>query len=380
MDRNPEVIDDETTQARSEAGPGTDMIGVLRAIEAKDLGPVATFLLKVHGLDAASNFDTRVLNWKYLSPRSEWTGSRGFVLEKDGRIIAYGGVLPTVFRLPNGDVCKSVTLIDWAAERSVPGAGVALMSKVLQKAGTIFIIGGTPAARKVLPQIGFRGAGDVTAYARWVRPWKEFWIRRKTPRSALRLAHAVAHSICSKGTFVKDWDSELVNKFDGSLQTLLDRRPGSMTFCQRSVESLNYMLKCPAVEMKGFLLRRKQSVMGYFILGKTGWEGRLVDILVDSDDPQAWELACATATHTITNEPEVCRIFAWATAPPLREGLIKSGFWLQDKKPVMVRDPRNALLGAALDLQLFDGEGAFLTEQRTRRHDRNQLPGRLADH
>jgi hypothetical protein len=337
------------------------MIGSLRAIEAKDIDAVSAFLLKVHQLDAAPNFEPRALNWKYLYPRSEWTGSRGFVLERDRRIIAYGGVLPAVLQLPNGEVCKSCTLIDWAADRTVPAAGVALMNKVLEKAGTMFIIGGTPTARKLLPKIGFRSAGEVTAYARWVRPLREFWIRPKTSRSILRLAHSVAHSIHSKSTSVKDWDSVRVNQFEQSLQILLNRQSASMTFRQRSVETLNYMLKCPALEMSGFLLRRKQAVVGYFILGKMEWEGRLVDILVDSADPQAWELAYATATHAIVNEPKVCRIFAWATAPPLREALLKNGFWLQDKKPIVVRDPRNLLVDALpFDLQLMDGEAAFL--------------------
>ena len=226
-------------------------------------------------------------------------GSRGFVLEKDGRIIAYGGVLPAVLCLPNGETCKSVTLIDWAAERSVPAAGVILMSKVLAMAGTIFIIGGTPAARKILPKIGFCRAGEIPAYARWARPWREFCMRPKTSRSALRLGHAMAHSVRSKRISVNDWDSVLVDEFDRSLQTLLDRRRTSMTFCQRTVENLNYMLKCPTVEMKAFLLRRKQSVVGYFILGKTKWEGRLVDILVDSAEARDWKVACEIAIQAI---------------------------------------------------------------------------------
>jgi hypothetical protein len=122
------------------------------------------------------------------------------------------------------------------------------------------------------------------------------------------------------------------------------------------------MLRCPAVEMKGFLLRRNQSVVGYFLLARTGWEGRLLDIFVSSDNPQDWRCAAATATHAIADEPEVCRIFAWAVAPRLRNALVQNGFWQQDEVSIAVRDPRNLLEGAfPASLQMFDGESAYLT-------------------
>jgi hypothetical protein len=338
-------------------------MGPLRAIETEDLDDVAKFLFRVHKAAGAAPFvDTRMLEWKYLSPRSDWKGSRGFLLEKDGHIVAYGGLVPALFRLPSGDAVESAAVVDWAAERSVPGAGVILIRKLLDKVSTIFVVAGTPPARQVLPKIGFRHAGVALAYARWVRPWREFQVRPKTFRSVLRLSHGLAHSVRPRRTFVKDWDSIPVNNFDSSLQTLLNKRSSSLTFCQRTVENLNYMLQCPAIKMKGFLLRRKESVVGYFILGQIGWEGRIVDIFVDSELPQDQKAAYATATGAAMCEPDVCRIFAWA-APPLSGALVQNGFWLQDEKPVMICDPRNLLTEAfPIDLQLFEGDNAYLTD------------------
>jgi hypothetical protein len=267
-----------------------------------------------------------------------------------------------MFRLPSGDAVESAAVTDWAAERSVPGAGVMLMRKLLDKVSPIFVVAGTPPARQVLPKIGFRHAGVALAYTRWVRPWREFQVRPKTFRSILRLSHGLVHSVRPRHTVVQDWDSIPVNNFDSSLGALLNRRSSSLTFCQRTVENLNYMLQCPAVKMKGFLLRRKESLVGYFILGKTGWEGRIVDIFVDSDQPQDRKAAYATATRTAMCEPGVCRIFAWA-APPFRGALVQNGFWLQDEKPVMICDPKNLLAGAfPIDIQLFEGDNAYLTD------------------
>lgn len=337
------------------------MIGALRAIEARDLEDVSEFLIRVRASDADASFAApRMLEWKYLRPRSEWADSRGFVLEKDGRIVAFGGVIPAELCLSGGGVVKTGTIIDWAADRSVPGVGVIVLTKVLNKTGTMFILGGTQAARDVLPKIGFRSVDGVPAFARWVRPWKEFRTRPKTSRSALRLLHGLSHWRSRR--VVKDWDSVPVKEFSPSLEPLLNRRWNSETFCRRTVENLNYMLQCPAVEMQGFLLRRNKTVVGYFVVAKTGWEARLLDICVGSDQPEDWQSGVSTAVHAVGSDPRVCRIFAWAVAPKLQDCLVQNGFWRQEEKPIVVRDPKNLLAGVfPLNLQMFDGESAYLT-------------------
>jgi hypothetical protein len=226
----------------------------------------------------------------------------------------------------------------------------------------MFVLGGTKVAREVLSKVGFKSAAGIPAFARWVHPWREFRIRPKTPRAALRLVHGWSRWPRSRRKVVEDWDSVPVGEFSPALEPLLNRPGSSMAYCRRTVEDLNYMLRCPAVEMKGFLLRRKRSLVGYFLLAKTGWEGRLLDIFVNSDDPQDWKAGATTATHVIAGEPEVCRIFAWAVAPRLRNALVQNGFWQQDQSPLVVRDPKNLLQGAfPASLQMFDGESAYLT-------------------
>ncbi len=339
------------------------MFGPLRAIESQDLDRVSEFLVRIHQRNASAPFaDRRVLHWKYLWPRSNWVGSRGFVLERDGKILAHAGVVPTVFRLSTGETVRSATVIDWAAARSAPGAGVTLMVQVADRVGAVFVIGGAPPARRIEPKIGFRNAGVARAYVRWVRPWREFRIRPKTPRSALRLLHGMARSLGPKPTCEPEWDSVLINEFDESLETLLNGKPVSLTLCQRTVEDLNYMLQCPAMEMKGFLLRRRESVVGYFIVAKAGWEARIVDIFVNSDKPRDWRLAYGTAAHAVGRCPEICRIRARATVPLFVEALIQNGFWLQHEDPIMIRDPRSLLASAfPINLQMFEDDAAYLT-------------------
>src|SRR5689334_3108480 len=101
----------------------------LRAMGAADIDLVSRFLLKVNRLDENVNFLPESMRWKYLEPRPDWSGtSRGFLLEKAGRVFAFGGVLPARLGLPDGRNVNSGTLIDWAADSSMPGAGVILMN------------------------------------------------------------------------------------------------------------------------------------------------------------------------------------------------------------------------------------------------------------
>jgi hypothetical protein len=349
------------------------MSAMLRPIEAQDLKRVSEFLFQTHGLTQPVTFaHPSVLEWKYLYPRSGRTGTRAFVLEKKGRIIAHGGVVPALFKLPSGESIPSATVIDWAADPSVPGAGIILINKLQAQTGPLFVIGGSEAARRVLPKIGFRAAGEINAYAGWVRPWKEFRLRAKSGRSWLRLAHGLVHPLRPDG-MQEGWDTLPVEKFDDSIQKLLDNRVARLPWCSRTVEHLNYMLRCPAVKMNGFLLRRRGNTVGYFILGKAGWEGRVVDIQMELDNLSDWKAAYGIAIDTICRDSEICRISAWATSP-VSEVLLELGFWLQGKKPIQVRDPANQLARAfPANLQLLDGEAAFLLDEE----DRNSRVDRL---
>src|SRR5262249_25922072 len=163
----------------------------------------------------------------------------------------------------------------------------------------------------VLPKIGFRTAGEVDAYAGWVRPWKEFQLRAKSGRSWLRLAHGLLHPMRLDGMQSADWDTVPVEKFDDSLQELLDNRRARMPWCSRTVEHLNYMLRCPAVQMKGFLLRRRGKTVGYFILGKAGWEGRVIDVQLRLDELGDWKSAYGVAINASCQDADICRISAW---------------------------------------------------------------------
>lgn len=334
----------------------------LRTMESDDLDSVSRFLRRINGNDPTANFSVESLRWKYLEPRPEWNGGRGFWLERSGAIVGFGGVLPTVFRVPNGTTTNAATLIDWAGDPSSPGAGIMVMNKVAKMVRSMFIIAGSEPALRVLPNIGFRPLRSIDGFSRWLRPYKEFAKRPKSVRSLLRLAHATCCGLRFKHARPSDWESEPLTEFGESVMPFLNPEP-ARTEClpQRSLETLNYMLRCPTVKIRSFLLLRKNQIAGYFLSATTGWESRLLDFSIGSHEQRDWNDACSAVVRTLLGAPEVCRIFAWASAPRLREALTANGFWLQGRKSLMLRDP-DVSLGQRpqLDLQMLDGEAAFL--------------------
>ena len=336
------------------------MIGTLRATTEDDLPALAKFLVRAYKFEPSDfHFDLRLLEWKYLYPRAGWQGSRSYLLERDGNIVAHAGICPVSFRLPAGRTVSSLTIMDWAADSTVPGVGVMLYRKLMGMAPTSFVIGGAPVTREIVPRIGFRHVGDALTYSLWLRPWREFRTRARTGRSVLRLLHGWVHPLPIRRRLMS-WESVRVSEFDDSLKPILSSEKRAWTFCQRTVADLNYLLGCPHLEMKGFLLKREGHVAGYFVLGKSGWEARLLDFVVDSEDVNDWRHASAVAANAALHDPEVCRIRVLSTVPVLSQALTRSGYWRQYKEPIALHDPAD-VLGQAfpVSFQLFDGDSGY---------------------
>ncbi len=336
------------------------MIAV-RATDIEDLSEIAKFLIRIYKLGATHPLaDPKLLEWKYLYPRPGWKGSRSYVLEKNGKIVAHCGVCPVTFHLPDGKAVESLTMTDWAAEPSAAGAGIKLFRNLMAMAPASFVIGGTLMTRQIVPRIGFRQMGEALTYSGWLRPWHEFRVRPLTRRSVLRLAHGWAYPVRNPRDAGEYWDFMQVTRFDDSLPPILSRKNHSWTTCERTLADWNYLLEYPYLAMAGFLLRRQGQLAGYFIVGKAGWEARVLDLFVDSEDADDWKRACGVITKAIQPDPEVCRIRILATVPILQQALLSSGYWCQFKEPIFIYDRQHLLDGAfPVAFQLFDGDSGF---------------------
>jgi hypothetical protein len=112
--------------------------------------------------------------------------------------------------------------------------------------------------------------------------------------------------------------------------------------------------------MQGFLLKCGDKMVGYFLLCTAEWEARLLDLLVDSENPSDWRAACAAVIEAARLQPKACRVRAQASIPLLSEALSRNGYWIQYRDATMIHDPSNLLEGAfPVDLQLLDGDSGI---------------------
>jgi Acetyltransferase (GNAT) domain len=337
------------------------MSGIFRVTEPRDLPALSSFLVRVYKFEPTDfHFAPSLLQWKYLYPRPGWQGTRTYILEKDGNIVAHAGVCPVSFRLPSGQTVSGHVIVDWAADSTLPGLGVVMYRKLMQMAMTSFAIGGEPITREILPRIGFRYIGDASVYAAWLRPWREFQTRPLTGRSLFRLLHGWTHRVANRSRRNQGLEFFPVNEFDDAIQPVLSRLKYPWTYCERRVADLNYLLKCPHLKIRAFRLQRGAEIRGYFILGSAGWEGRLLDIVVDSPDINDWADAYSAVLNAARLDPKIARIRVLSTVSQLYPALRANGYWRQYNDPIVLYDPTDALAGALpLSFQYFDGDWGY---------------------
>lgn len=320
-----------------------------------ELGDVMRFLRTVFGVrESHRMFQQDVLRWKCFAPHPFWKGSRGYALRYKGDIAAFGSVVPCRFLTATGTVA-SCNVIDWAASKAVPSAGILLYKHIQGIAGTMINIGGTDAARQVLPLIGFQARAEIHHCTRVVRPWRHF--RQTHPKdwkSPLRLArdyqelgHAVRHGA---GALT----ARRVDRFD-SIPAHDLRGPG-MT--ERTPELLNYFLTCPAARIDGYLLERDHTPVGYVLLSRTARECRIADLWIHSADGAPWTDAYATATAVARTDPNTTCITAAASLPVQTGALERAGFRRTHTEPVLVLDPEGRL-GDHLAVGLLENDGSY---------------------
>jgi hypothetical protein len=300
---------------------------------------IAAFLRDTFGSDApAKFFDAGFMRWKFFEQHPEWSGGRSYVIEQQDGIVAHACVWPGL---------HAAHLIDWAASPSAAGAGIAVYRHLMQLAGLVIAIGGSTAARRVLPKIGFKPYGAVEIFARPVRPWRQFQTRPRTNllRETARLVHHGFWNCVPHHTAPAEWTAHPAAR--ATLQF-----PGA-----RSPAVVNYILECPIAKLRYFVISCHGTPRGYFLLNLCGGQCRIVDIFAASD----WEAAYRLAIHTAAALPDTCEISAFSSLPRTSILLQAEGFQKRDERPVMVYDPEVRLQSAPpLNLQMVDSDAFFL--------------------
>jgi hypothetical protein len=340
-----------STAARRQNGHVSQLI-------ASDLDEVSEFLRRSFDAhDDAPIASRDMLRWKYIEPADIGLEDASYILGSNGRIVAHAGLRIATFRSPDGGRHKCGVIVDWTADRSAPGAGIALYRHLMGQVPATYLIGGTATTQAVAERLGFKRGQRARVYARWVRPLDEFLKRPMSPRSALRLLHGVAHASLDRLASVEDLSILPVTAFHDSFGDVLGGVVPTHAIADRSVAALNHRLRNPMSPTRGYVIVRGDKAIGCALTTLGTWNARILALHGRFPAPKDLAAAYALVTAELARDPRVCRVSVLSSAASLQEALIANGFWLNRVEPVSFYDPTGRLSSAGeLDIQYFDAD------------------------
>ena len=262
----------------------------LEAAAPEMMPEILSLLREAFGAQPDSpNLEPGLLRWKYFDHNADPSSSRSYALRKGDMIAAHACAWPIRIATPRGPV-NAVQMLDWAASKRAPGSGVLLARKLEEIAPVLITTGGSEATQEVLPKVGFTRRTPFGYYARVLRPWRQF---RTRPREGRKdLPRLIRNTLWSRSPTapVRGWSSRALPHPDAELLARLDAQPVPYPQSFYSPAFLEFMLRCPAAEVRYFSLIKDSSAQGYFLLARVGGQARLANLRVLSIQPDDSEL------------------------------------------------------------------------------------------
>ena len=330
---------------------------VFVASSPEDAPKIAQFLVKAFATapdDVIARPD--LMHWKYWAERADWSGSRSFRLERAGVIVAHGAPWPSFVRTPAGAVLRSAQVLDWAADPSTPGAGLALMKHIApEHVDLIFALGGSDATRRALPAIGFKPFNDIFFFAKPLRPFAQIVSHQfRNWKSPARL---IRNFVWSRrlAAPARGWSSRPV---DASNIHAWPESGGGATILVRDAKKFEYFSKCDLVRSRLYSVEREGREAGYFYLVFVPGQARIADAW--AIDPEGWTQLYALAIEQALEDPGTNEVTAIAGLEGAQQALEQCGFRRRRVERLMIYDPKKTLdPSARLHFQMIDNDAFF---------------------
>jgi hypothetical protein len=311
------------------------------AIQESELADVQRFLCSIYNLpEDYRPFRLDALHWKAFDPHPEYPGSRSFVVRHNEKIVAHGTVSPLRFRGSGLDL-SAQCLMDWVADPSIPGVGVAVYQHLATFADVQIAIGGSDDALKMLPLLRFRPKQQLRSYRLITSPLKyHLGSAQKNWKTLLRVGRDWARSrdVRVNGRS-QGIEARSIDRFEeGSSIPLPDPRIAGCMVSTRTAASLNHALRCPIAGMEAYLLERSSELLGYFVLARVGVTCRIAEVWINSESAQDWLSAVELATETASEHPDTGAVLTTVSAPVLQSALERIGYQFVEEVPVFLKD------------------------------------------
>jgi hypothetical protein len=329
-----------------------------------DRNNITSLLSEALGIgENASVVDQRFQQWKYWEPHPLIAVSRSHILKEQGTIVAHGGVWPIELCTPSG-YFKAFHLIDWAARRDSPGAGMQVLRQCCLGMAAMFSIGGTVMTKKILPAFGFKSYNHMSFLQRPLRPLqpalRESAADWKMPARVLRNLYRYLYPSLTlpQGWHVSRTEADQIPK------SLWPSSSATVAASQRSSQLISHVMSCPAIRRSacGVLSRGAYTAAAYFVLVQVRDQVRLVDYgPTDLDEETSRILGIAVQALALSLFPDAIAIIAATSELPTLSGFVRSGFSLYGEESIRVLklDPSLSLINR-FRLTLLDSDALCL--------------------
>jgi hypothetical protein len=323
-------------------------------------GPAIVALMREVGLEPHS--DPEHLHWKYWQKREDWSGPRSFVLASGTDLLAHVALVPGTCISQAGRV-RIGHMIDWAARRSEIGAGAGLMKHVAQSVDLLLGIGGSSQALQLMPRIGYKHVGDVTGYARVLSP-RAFLERPCHPawKRGPRLIRGMLWSATAPRADLGEWQPRQIAKGEiEKVLTALPTRRAHLAVLERSAAKFCHVLACPVLPIELYIMEKRGSVGGYFVMSYAPGQARLADCWMASEDAADWRSMLEAAVRAAARHGEMAELVVWASYPQFAGLLRQSGFHARLTLPIHIRSSGALPVpDETIRVQMLDNDAFYL--------------------
>jgi len=334
-----------------------------RPTSQSDVAALSGFLGRVLRLRAeALLLNPRHMAWKYWTARPDWEGSRSFIAQHGGALVAHVAVWP-VRVLLSGQEVTALHAIDWAADRRCPGAGTWLLRQVATKARMMVATGGSEIARGILPGIGFRPHSVLYQFAYPLWPLGQ---ALTTTSRNLKLPARVL-----RNTFWR-LSRPLSPPVGWSAMPLAPEEVPEGLWPQPSLATAvtardagvyRYFVGSPCAPHMLFGLQKNGELVGYFCLVSAMHAARIADLWLPSNNVEDWCAGFRTAAVVAASGKRVYEVSAWASTALGKAALSLVGFMMCECATVSLLGDATALEGRELHLQMLDSDASFLSRE-----------------
>lgn len=332
----------------------------IHATAPHEAAALADFLGRMFHRGGAHPARDEHMRWKYWLERPDWEGSRSFAATHAGVVVAHAAVWPVRVRVP-GLVLPAAHLIDWASDPGYPGVGAWLLRQIGARVRLMIATGGSDVTRRILPVLGFRPRGEVSCYARPVRPLRQAWTTpERSWRIAARLVRNTFWRVLPPLSIPHGW-SVLPLAPEDVPPELWCQPSAATAVTARDAGVYRYFLSAASPRHALYGLKKHAQLVGYFCIASMPHVARIADLWVRSTNVDDWCAGFRTAAAAAAREKDVCEITAWASTTIGRDALRGSGFRLRERCVLSVFGDADVLRHRELHVQMLDCDASVLS-------------------